>query len=130
MQPTHGLPLKRYGIYYLAAICALAVRVLNSGAKSQQLLRSDVYSSHGAALRDVSTAGATMLLVLVVTKDPSISRLFLFSFLPLVYVVVFFCHRFLPAILVRIFFSNDHKQKALIVGPIEKAERIEIGITR
>jgi exopolysaccharide biosynthesis polyprenyl glycosylphosphotransferase len=73
----------------------------------------------------MSAAGAAILLVLVGTKDVRMSRLFLFSFLPLLYVVLFFCHRFLPAILVRIFFSKDYTQKALIVGPIEKAERIE-----
>jgi len=112
---------ERYVIYYLAAICALAVRALNSGTKSQQLLRSDFCSNHSAALRDASAAGAAILLVLVATKD----GLFLFSFLPLLYIVLFFCHRFLPAILVRIFFPNGHMEKTLLVGPIEKAERIE-----
>jgi exopolysaccharide biosynthesis polyprenyl glycosylphosphotransferase len=116
---------ERYVIYYLAAISALAVRALNSGTKSQQLLRSDVYSNHSAALRDASAAGATILLVLVATKDLLISRVFLFSFLPLLYLVLFFCHRFLPPILVTSFFSDAHMQKALLVGPIEKAERIE-----
>jgi exopolysaccharide biosynthesis polyprenyl glycosylphosphotransferase len=116
---------ERYVVYYLAAICALAVRALNSGTKSQQLLRSDFYSNHSAALRDASAAGAAILLVLVATKDLRISRLFLFSFLPLLYIVLFFCHRFLPTMLVRIFFSNGHMEKTLLVGSIEKAERIE-----
>jgi len=93
--------------------------------KSQQLLRSDFYSNHSAALHDMLAAGATILLVLVATKDLQISRLFLFSWLPLLYIVLFFCHRFLPTMLVRLFFSNGHMQKALLVGPIEKAERIE-----
>jgi exopolysaccharide biosynthesis polyprenyl glycosylphosphotransferase len=125
VRPPLGLTDERYVTYYLAAICALAVRALNSGTKSQQLLRSDFYSNHSAAVRDASVAGATILLVLVATKDLRISRLFLFSFLPLLYIVLFFCHRFLPTMLVRIFFSNGHMQKTLLVGPIEKAERIE-----
>src|SRR6516162_3882396 len=82
MQPTHGLPHERYGIYYLVAICALAVRVLNSGAKGQQLLRSDFYSNHGAAFRDVSTAGATILLASLGSDEGSFhlaSFPFLFS---------------------------------------------------
>ena len=116
---------ERYVIYYLAAMCALAVRALNSGEKSQQLLRCDFHSNHSTALRDTSAAGAAILLVLVATKDLRISRLFLFSFLPLLYIVLFFCHRFLPTILVRIFFSNGYMEKTLLVGPIEKAERIE-----
>src|SRR5260221_3367378 len=114
-----------YVTYCLAAICTFAVRALNSGTKGEQLLRSDFYSNHSAALRDVSAAGAAILLVLVATKDLRISRLFLFSFLPLLYIVLFFCHRFLPTTLVRIFFFNGHMEKTLLVGPIEKAERIE-----
>jgi exopolysaccharide biosynthesis polyprenyl glycosylphosphotransferase len=125
VHPTLGLTDNRYVTYNLAAICALAVRALNSGMKSQQLLRSDFYSNHSAALHDMLAAGATILLVLVATKDLQISRLFLFSWLPLLYIVLFFCHRFLPTMLVRLFFSNGHMQKALLVGPIEKAERIE-----
>lgn len=125
IKPSGGYTYERYVIYNLAAICALAVRALNSGSKSQELLRSDFYNNHRAALRDMSAAGAGILLVLVATKDLLMSRMFLFSFLPLLYVVLFLCHRFIPRILVRTFFSNGHMQKALLVGPIEKAERIE-----
>ena len=120
-----GFTYERYVTYNLAAIIALAVRAQNSVEKKQQLLRSDFQSNHRAALEDMSVAGAAILLVLVATKDLVISRLFLFTFLPLLYVVLFFSHRFIPRILVRTFFTNGHLEKALLVGPIEKAERIE-----
>jgi exopolysaccharide biosynthesis polyprenyl glycosylphosphotransferase len=125
LKPVHGYTYERYVTYNLAAILALAVRALNSGEKSQQLLRSDFQSNHRAALHDTFIAGAAILLVLVATKDLIISRLFLFTFLPLLYVVLFFSHRFIPKILVKTFFTNGHLQKALLVGPLEKAERIE-----
>jgi exopolysaccharide biosynthesis polyprenyl glycosylphosphotransferase len=125
IRPPGGYTYKRYVVYNLAAICALALRALNSGTKSQELLRSDFSSNHRAALRDMSVAGAGILLILVATKDPLMSRLFLFTFLPLLYFILFICHRFLPTILNRTFFTNGHMQKALLVGPIEKAERIE-----
>ncbi len=120
-----GYTYEKYIIYNLAAISALAVRAFNSGNKSQELLRSDFYSNHRAAFRDASAAGAGILLILVATKDLLMSRLFLFSFLSLGYLALFLCHRFVPTLLVRTFFSNGHMQKALLVGPIEKAERIE-----
>jgi putative colanic acid biosynthesis UDP-glucose lipid carrier transferase len=125
LKPGGGLTYERYATYNLAAICALVLRAFNSGSKSQQLLRSDFYSNHRSALRDASAAGVGIFLILVATKDPRISRMFLFSFLPMLYVVLFFCHRFLPTILIRTFFTRVHMQKALLVGPIEKAERIE-----
>ena len=124
LAPTR-LTYERYVTYNLAAIIALAVRAQNSGEKNQQLLRIDFQSNHRAALEDMSVAGAAILFVLVATKDLVISRLFLFTFLPLLYVVLFFSHRFIPRILVRTFFTNGHLEKALLVGPIEKAERIE-----
>jgi undecaprenyl-phosphate glucose phosphotransferase len=125
LQPEGGYTYERYVTYSLAAIGALGLRALNSGTKSQELLRSDFSSNHRAAVRDVSAAAAGILLVLVATKDLLMSRLFLFSFLPLLYIVLFLCHRFVPTILIRTFFSNGRMQKALLVGPIEKAERIE-----
>jgi exopolysaccharide biosynthesis polyprenyl glycosylphosphotransferase len=125
LKPVNGFTYERYVTYNLAAILALAVRALNSGEKIQQLLRSDFQSNHRAACHDTFLAGAAILLVLVATKDLIISRLFLFTFLPLLYVVLFFSHRFIPKILVKTFFTNGHLQKALLVGPLEKAERIE-----
>jgi exopolysaccharide biosynthesis polyprenyl glycosylphosphotransferase len=122
---TSGLTSTWYTLYYLAAVCPIVLRVLGSNSRRQELLRSDVYSNHRAAFRDVWAVGATMFLVLVATKDVRISRLFLFSFLPLLYLLLFFCHRFLPARLVKMVFANKYMEKALIVGPIEKAERME-----
>jgi undecaprenyl-phosphate glucose phosphotransferase len=124
LKPGGGLTYERYATYNLAAFCGLVLRAFNNGVKSQQLLRSDFYSNHRSALRDVSAAGAGIFLVLVATKDLRISRMFLFSFLPMLYVLLFLCHRFLPTILVRTIFTRSHRQKALLVGPVEKAERI------
>jgi exopolysaccharide biosynthesis polyprenyl glycosylphosphotransferase len=60
--------------------------------------------------------------VLAATKDLSISRAFLFTFLPLLYAVFFFCHRFVPGILLRRFFRQHYVQRGLLVGCLEKAE--------
>lgn len=125
LKPISGYNFERYIAYNLAAIIALAVRALNSGERVQQLLQSDFQSNHRAALHDMFLAGAAISLLLVATKDLIISRIFLFTFLPLLYIVLFFSHRFIPKILVKTFFHNGHLQKALLVGPIEKAERIE-----
>jgi undecaprenyl-phosphate glucose phosphotransferase len=125
LQPAGGYTYERYVTYNLAALCAVLVRALqNDSTKGQELIRSDFYSNHRSALRVTSAAGAGILLVLVATKDPRMSRIFFFSFLPLLYIVLFLCHRFIPTILVRSFFSNGHLQKALLVGPLEKVERL------
>lgn len=115
----------RYVVYNLAALSALAFAALNGKQKIQQLLRCDLISNHQLATYNMSCVAAGIFVVLVATRDRAISRLFLFTFLPLLYVILFFCHRFIPRFLVRTFFSNGRLQKALLVGPLEKAERIE-----
>ena len=120
-----GYTFERYVTYNLAAILALGIRALNSGEKAPQLLRSDFQSNHRAAFYDMSFAGGAILLILVATKDVIISRLFLFTFLPLLYLVLFFSRRFLPKLLIKGFFTKGHQQKALLVGSREQAERME-----
>jgi exopolysaccharide biosynthesis polyprenyl glycosylphosphotransferase len=125
LETTGDYDYARYVIYNLAAISALAFAALNGRQKMQLLLRSDLFSNHQLATYNMSCVAAGIFVVLVATRDRAISRLFLFTFLPLLYVLLFFCHRFIPRILVRTFFSNGRLQKALLVGPLEKAEKIE-----
>jgi undecaprenyl-phosphate glucose phosphotransferase len=120
-----GYEHARYVTYNLAALSALAFAALNGSQKIQQLLRCDFISNHQVAAYNMSCVAAGIFVVLVATRDRAISRIFLFTFLPLLYVLLFFCHRFIPRILVRSFFSNGNPQKALLVGPLEKAEKIE-----
>jgi undecaprenyl-phosphate glucose phosphotransferase len=123
--PCGGYEYARYVTYNLAAVSALAFAALNGSQKIQQLLRCDLISNHQVAAYNMSCVAAGIFVVLVATRDRAISRIFLFTFLPLLYVLLFFCHRFIPRILVRNFFSNGNLQKALLVGPLEKAEKIE-----
>jgi len=123
--PAGGYEYTRYVTYNLAAISALAFAALNGSKKIQQLLRCDLLSNHQVAAYNMWCVAAAIFVVLVATRDRAISRLFLFTFLPLLYVLLFFCHRFVPRILVRSFFSNGSLQKTLLVGSLEKAEKIE-----
>jgi exopolysaccharide biosynthesis polyprenyl glycosylphosphotransferase len=123
--PTGVYDHARYVTYNLAAVSSLAFAALNGIQKIQQLLRCDFLSNHQVAAYNMSCVAAAIFVVLVATRDREISRIFLFTFLPLLYLLLFFCHRFIPRILVRGFFSNGTLQKALLVGSLEKAEKIE-----
>jgi exopolysaccharide biosynthesis polyprenyl glycosylphosphotransferase len=123
--PAGGYEYARYVTYNLAAISALAFAALNGSQKIQKLLRCDFLSNHQIAAYNFSCVAVGIFVVLVATRDRAISRVFLFTFLPLLYVLFFFCHRFIPRMLVRSLFSNGNLQKALLVGPLEKAEKIE-----
>ena len=119
-----GYNYRQYVVYNLAAVAALALMALWAGGQSGRILLCDVVSNHRAAATHVLVIAGAILAVLVATKDLTISRLFLFSFLPSLYVLFFFCHRFVPGLLLRRFFHQRYAQRALLVGSLEKAERL------
>jgi exopolysaccharide biosynthesis polyprenyl glycosylphosphotransferase len=115
----------RYFHYQLAALAGLAVASINSQRLNDEILRCDLSGSHSVALRNVLFVAGAILLVLVLFKDPQISRLFLFTYLPLLYIVFFYAHRRLPRFLMRTFFSERYQHRTLLVGPLGKAREME-----
>jgi exopolysaccharide biosynthesis polyprenyl glycosylphosphotransferase len=111
----------QYVVYQATALAGLGLAALNSQKLNGKILRCDLIGSHYLALRNVLFVAGAILLLLVLFKDPQISRLFLFTYLPLLYLIFFYAHRHIPHFLMRTFFSERHQQKALLVGPLEKA---------
>jgi exopolysaccharide biosynthesis polyprenyl glycosylphosphotransferase len=125
LDPPGGYNYHQYVIYNLAGLAALAMAAFWSGSQDGRILRRDIGSNHRAALVHASSVGGGILMVLAATKDLTISRLFLFSFLPLLYVAFFFFHRFVPGLLLRRFFRHPpYVQRALLVGPLGRVERL------
>src|SRR5260221_2282035 len=114
-----------YLIYQLIALAGLGIASLNSQKINDKVLRCDLFGSHSIALRNVLFVAGAILLLLALFKDPQISRLFLFTYLPLLYLAFFYAHRHLPRFLMRTFFSDRHQHKALLVGPLEKARDMQ-----
>ena len=114
-----------YLIYQFTALAGLGIASLNSQKLNDKILRCDLFGSHIIALRNVLFVAGAILLLLVLFKDPQISRLFLFTYLPLLYLAFFYAHRHLPRFLMRTFFSDRHQHKALLVGPLEKAREMQ-----
>jgi exopolysaccharide biosynthesis polyprenyl glycosylphosphotransferase len=111
----------RYFLYQFAVLGGLGAASITSQKLNNKILRCDLAGSHSIALRNVLFVAGAILLHLVLFKDPEISRLFLFTYLPLLYVVFFYAHRHLPRFLMRTFFSERYQHKTLLVGPVEKA---------
>ena len=111
----------QYVVYQATALAGLGLAALNSQKLNGKILRCDIIGSHYLALRNVLFVAGAILLLLVLFKDPQISRLFLFTYLPLLYLIFFYAHRHIPHFLMRTFFSERHQHKALLLGPLEKA---------
>ena len=116
----------RYLLYQITAVVGLLWASLNSSKINAEITRCDFLGSHKLAFRNVAYIGGAILLVLVLLRDTGISRLFLFSFLPLLYMIFFVAQRSLPKFLLRTLFSDRQKHRVLLVGPPEKAREMKL----
>jgi putative colanic acid biosynthesis UDP-glucose lipid carrier transferase len=73
------------------------------------------------SLRQLGSALLYLLLYLAASHDTSVSRLFLFSYIPLLYVVLFAGNRFLPPLLGFLTFRCEMVRKIILMGPRSKA---------
>jgi putative colanic acid biosynthesis UDP-glucose lipid carrier transferase len=66
-----------------------------------------------------------LLLYLVAAHDAAISRLFLFTFIPVLYLVLYAANRFLPSLIGHLTFRQALRQKVLLMGPRRKAVKLK-----
>jgi exopolysaccharide biosynthesis polyprenyl glycosylphosphotransferase len=71
---------------------------------------------HRNAFRQTAFAGGLLLLLLIGQRDENISRLFLFTFLPILYAILIATQRYLPALLQRASFGGVRAQRVLVAG--------------
>jgi exopolysaccharide biosynthesis polyprenyl glycosylphosphotransferase len=115
-----------YLFYQLTAVLGLLWASINSNKLNDAITRSDLLASHIVALRNVAYIAGAILLAMVLLKDAGISRLFLFSFLPFLYLAFFIAHLTLPKVLVRTLFSDRHERRVLLVGSPAKAREMKL----
>jgi putative colanic acid biosynthesis UDP-glucose lipid carrier transferase len=81
-----------------------------------------------ASRRSFKQVGASLfylLLFLVAAREGQTSRLFFFSFIPLLFIVLFASNRYLPHALGRLTFRENMTQRVLLVGPRAKAVELK-----
>src|ERR1700730_8741523 len=117
---------EHYLFYQLTAGLGLLWASINSHKLNDAITRSDLLASHIVALRNVAYIAGAILLAMVVLKDAGISRLFLFSFLPFLYLAFFIAHLTLPKVLVRTLFSDRHERRVLLVGSHRKVREMKL----
>ncbi len=74
--------------------------------------------------RQVVTVMAFLFLYIVASKDAAISRIFLFSYLGVLYSLLFVTNRYLPPCIARWVFPARHRQRTIIVGCAQSASDV------
>jgi len=112
-----------YVLYCFLIVLGLVVHDFRSDHEYHLgvLHRGSPDACHRLALGKVLFATFFISLYLLATRDTIISRLFLFSFLPLMYVVLFISDWWIPKSMARWIFKGVHRQRTLLVGSIFRA---------
>ena len=116
-----------YSLYGGIAVAALLVRATyRAGSDALQL--SGLFRGRlNLAGRQTLFVGLVLTVFLVATKDKDISRIFLFSWFPLLYATLALTNLAMPHLVLGLVFSKNNRQSFLLVtrqGRLEKPDRL------
>ena len=116
----------RYSIYCGMLVLGITLETLSRSKNS--FLQNELLRPHRLSLRQTAAGIGLLVLYLVAAKDAFISRIFLFNFVPWLYVALLFSHYYLPSLLSRGIFRRE--DKTLLVGPSQRAAQLRDWLKR
>ena len=117
----------RFILYNVAAIVGLIIAAIRGRSTAATLLAGGFVNYHTLALKQTSYIGVVLLLTMALGMEPEFRHMriaVLFAFLGTVYVVFLLCHFSIPNRLADQLFSDQHEQRTLLVGPVDKARDV------
>jgi exopolysaccharide biosynthesis polyprenyl glycosylphosphotransferase len=127
MQGTSIAHYPPFILYNVAAVGGLIIAALRGRSTAATLLAGGFVNYHTLALKQTVYIGGALLLTLALGMEPEFRHMriaLLFAFLGTVYVVFLICHFLIPGRLADQLFSEEHKPRTLLVGPVEEAREI------
>ncbi|MGB8353010.1 MAG: exopolysaccharide biosynthesis polyprenyl glycosylphosphotransferase [Chthoniobacteraceae bacterium] len=128
--PPDQIPLQSYTIYCFWLLLGLFAEWLNRDKRRTNLYEFSLLKHAPVASRQTAFAFATLLIYLALSKDRFISRVFLFSLLPVEYFVLLWTNHALPEIFVKWFFHGTRQVNTLLVGTQDSAEKLRLWLER
>ena len=114
-------------LYNVAAVVGLIIAAVRGRSDAAKLLAGDFVNYHKLAFKQTVYIGVVLLLTMALGMEPEFRHMriaLLFAFLGSVYVVFLICHFLIPSRLADQLFSDEHEQRTLLVGPVEKARAV------
>jgi exopolysaccharide biosynthesis polyprenyl glycosylphosphotransferase len=116
----------RYSIYCGLLVLGLTLETLSRSKNF--FLQNELLRPHRLSLRQTAAAIGLLVLYLVAAKDAFISRVFLFNFVPWLYIALLFSHYYLPSILARGIFRRE--DKTILIGSSQRAAQLRDWLKR
>src|SRR5438132_2265140 len=124
--PGGSLTWGRYSIYCGMLVLGLTLETLSRSKNF--FLQNELLRPHRLSLRQTAASIGLLVLYLVAAKDAFISRVFLFNFVPWLYIALLFSHYYLPSILTRGIFRRE--DKTALVGSSHRAVQLRDWLQR
>ncbi len=117
--------IKSYEIYCILIYVALLIEALRRLNDRKSILQKGWLHDHHVALKQTLFASAVVVVFLIVTKDQTISRVFLATLVPVLYATLFASSRLLPGILAQMTFRGIRQERTLLVGAASKIQTLK-----
>jgi len=114
----------RFVVYMLVIMAALGIDLIISKLHDTDLLQLDLIGVLRLAFRQALIVLGVLLLFLVAAKDTAISRVFLFSFIPLLYGLLVLMNRTIPRFIASTLFNSGRRESTVLVGSPAQAQRM------
>ena len=102
--------------YALVMSLGFSFHFLHARSRFIYLLHSSMEEMFRHTLRQAVVVFSTIPILVAATKDHSISRTFLFSFFPLLFLLLYTTNRYLPRLLSSFLFSGYRQQPTVVVA--------------
>lgn len=126
---THGylrfweLPIAKYGLYCGVLVLGITLSYATA-SNSAWFVERSFSSCHRFAFRQTAFAAGLLLLLLAAEQDKTISRLFLFTFVPILYLVLVGTQRLFPPLFQKWNFGRLRMQRVLLAGSCQNVSRL------
>lgn len=105
---------QRYFVYYACII--LGIFMAGYGDKRHEQIQENMISCNRKTFRQICFIAGFLMIFLVATKDPVISRFFLITFMALLYLLLFITNYKLPTMVAVRLFRGVRTDRALLIG--------------
>ncbi|MGH8046385.1 MAG: exopolysaccharide biosynthesis polyprenyl glycosylphosphotransferase [Chthoniobacterales bacterium] len=119
-----------YFAYNLISIGGLLLQLYPIEAGRLNLLSLEPAQNFRLAVSQTLHIAGALTVMLVLTKDLTISRLFLIAYLVILPLALYVSNATLPRILSRLFFSGGNQTPALLIGQVRRASRVRRWLRR
>ena len=132
VSPGSAAFIRDYALYWAVLLAGLGLEMLSRGPDKviAPIYESSLVSKFPIAFRQTAFALSGLLVFLALAKNHTISRAFLVAFAVMLYGVLLWSYAALPAMLARRFFYHGREIATLLVGPSERAARLENWLAR